>query len=168
MHVQAYDGQGLILTFSPVFTHKETQEILSAEPHGKPEPTIGGYEEYTVDLYPGYIKKISSCVNEYLKCYEIKNNYTYKCSRVAEISKSVPRHFDSVTQSNNRVRDFVVVTYLTSFDMGEIVFPQHGVIFKPELGDTIIFPTGPFHQHLVNPAIGKRIIMRSEFIASEM
>ncbi len=162
------DGNSVISLLSSRLTPEETEKILNLIPDGPAEPTVGDYEEYTVILPEDIKKKIELAVWHYrVNIGIMKIKYDYKCSRIANITSAIPRHSDSTIQSENKIRDFVVVTYLTKFEMGEILFPQHSIFIKPEQGDIIIFPTGPFHQHLVNPAIGRRIIMRSEFIRSE-
>lgn len=155
----------LIRSFPSVFTEQEADAILKTESLSEPEPTIGGYEEYTIELNQDFRKRIDACVNSYLKSLEINFSYTYKCSRLANITDIITRHSDSVVrlEPKHHIRDFIVISYMTNFKAGEIVFPQHGVILKPELGDTLIFPAGPFFQHLVNSAIGNRVILRSEY-----
>lgn len=156
---------GLIQAYASVFNDSDAAEILKSQALGEQEPTVGGYAEYTINLHQAYRAKVETCVQSYLKSYEIDFNYCYKCSRLANITDVIHRHSDSVVnlEPKHDIRDFIVISYLTQFDAGEIIFPQHGLIFKPELGDTLIFPTGPFFQHLVNTTMGERIIMRSEY-----
>lgn len=154
-----------IRVYPNLLTQSESDEIAKSKPIAGVDSSIGGYDEYSINAN-SILPKIQSAVNSYLDALQITNLYHYRCSRIAHIGGPIERHHDIEVKlmPKHRVSNFVVVTYLTDFEMGEIIFPQHGFIHKPSKGDTIIFPTGPFFQHLVNPAIGPRIIMRTEYI----
>lgn len=147
-----------------VLSKDECLAILNSEHYGE-EEIFGEYSELTVDVSPESEDKIISAVYGHLESLKIHHRYDLDCTKIAHIKSVIPAHCDPVHDevNHNYTRHFVCVVYLTEFEMGEIIFPQHKKIIKPNQGDLVIFPTGPFYQHQVNISMGERWILRPNF-----
>lgn len=154
-----------------VLTAEECETILKSEHYGNVE-NYSDYDEMSVDVSDATRNKIVDAVNKHLVKMkilpsEVGDTYELDCIRIAHIENIISTHYDPPSQHENwehiYTRHFVCVIYLTQFEMGELIFPQHGRIIKPNLGDMVIFPTGPFYKHQVNISEGDRWILRPNF-----
>ena len=147
-----------------VLTSNDCENILNSEYYGE-EEIFGEYGEMSVDVSQEIKDKIQSAVGNHLESLKIFHRYDLDCTKIAHIKSVIPAHCDPVHDEagHKYTRHFVCVVYLTEFDMGEIIFPQHKVVIKPNRGDIVIFPTGPFYQHQVNISFGERWILRANF-----
>lgn len=154
-----------------VLTPEECKEILDSEHYGNVE-NYSDYDEMSVDISDSIKSKIVDTVNKHLHKMkvlpsEVGDRYELDCVRIARIETIISTHYDPCHMHINwehvYARHFVCVLYLTQFEMGELIFPQHGEIIKPNQGDMVVFPTGPFYKHQVNVSEGERWILRPNF-----
>jgi hypothetical protein len=157
-----------IIHIRSLLSAPECITILKSEQYGQSEVLLGDNIEMNVDVGSDILKRIEVEVNKNLSELRIQEYYVPDCTKIVHVQSPIPLHSDPVVmhdKDGNHVytRHFVCVLYLTEFEMGEIMFPQHGKVIKPNRGDLVLFPTGPFYLHQVNVPLGERWILRVNF-----
>lgn len=161
----------MVRVFKSNLTSEECESLLTQGSDSLARETVFGmYEEYDINVYPDLQRRIDATVTTYLRDLGINNSYRHDCNRRIDVTGHIRLHYDNEVRFPARpggkhyIRHFIVVTYLTDFELGKIHFPQHGLHIKPDRGDTIIFPASPFYMHEVGVPVGIRSIMRTEYL----
>lgn len=154
----------LIWHIKKFWSDYEINDILSLRSDHIMDVSFGGSStNYLVVLNEYHINKISGLVNSWLKSNRINIEYKYLESGISVWTGPAAEHFDREVTDSGRIVQFNCLSYLTQFEMGELVFPSLSKVLELDKGDVALFPTGPFFPHLVNIAIGDRYALGSNF-----
>lgn len=116
--------------------------------HHIPSNTADGQE--LIDIHKTVDDRLTICLRDYESLWHLKMNYIEAFNFV----KYLPNKFFKVHVDHGPYYSCTIsaVLYLNdNYEGGEIKFTRHGLQFKPEAGDLVMFPSNFVYEHSSEP-----------------
>ncbi len=117
---------------------------------------------------------IQNCLSDYICRTDMQvpaTGFRLRDISPVENRKGLPSHTDPsilMSKGERLFRPLICITFLNSDYLGgELVFPKHDVIIKPETGKLLIFPAHFTYPHIALTATNPRYILKTDLVLDE-